>query len=400
MRLEKRLIKGSVILLITFGVFNVLNFAFHFFMARQLTVEDYGILATLFSIIYILSIFSESIQTVIVKFTTGENDNGRLKNILKKSLRKSSYFSFFIFAFYLIICIPLAPLLKIEYPLMALNGLIIFFIFLAPVTRGIIQGGKKFRSLGVNMIAESSLKLISSVLFVYLGFRVFGAIGGVIIGCLAGFGLSFLSLKEVMCAKEKQSETGGIYEYTAPVFFMVLFLFAFFGLDVVIAKIFFSEKLAGAYAISSILAKTIFFGTHPISRAMFPLIAEKEKKDRSRNVLFNAFVILTIIVATALVLFYFASGFLVSLFSGGEIKESAEILFSLGVATSLLAYTNLVILYKLSIGKTKRYPLLGLFVLFELILLSCFTQSLLHFSIAFAVASAAFLLGSVILLDK
>jgi O-antigen/teichoic acid export membrane protein len=57
-------------------------------MARMLSIIDYGILAALYAIIYILGIFIESIQTVMMKYSSGENDNGRLKSLLKKTLKK------------------------------------------------------------------------------------------------------------------------------------------------------------------------------------------------------------------------------------------------------------------------------------------------------------------------
>ena len=58
MRVNRGVVKGSLILLIAFNVFNGLNFVFHFFMARMLSVSDYGILATLFTITYVLAVFS------------------------------------------------------------------------------------------------------------------------------------------------------------------------------------------------------------------------------------------------------------------------------------------------------------------------------------------------------
>ena len=65
MRIHKSLWKGSIVLLIAFNIFNFFNFVFHFSMARLLSISDFGILATLFAIIYILTGFSESIQISI-----------------------------------------------------------------------------------------------------------------------------------------------------------------------------------------------------------------------------------------------------------------------------------------------------------------------------------------------
>ena len=114
-KMNRALLGGSIVLLITFGLFNLLHFIYHFVMARMLDVVTYGILASLFSIFYITGILSESIQTVITKYASAEREKGRLKSLLMKSLRKSSRFSAVLFALYLVIAVPLSGLLKIDY---------------------------------------------------------------------------------------------------------------------------------------------------------------------------------------------------------------------------------------------------------------------------------------------
>jgi len=166
---------GSFLLLITINIFFVLNYFFHFTMARMLPIEQYGILVTLYSIIYITAVFSESIQLVISKYTTEKND-GEVKNLIKKSSIRSFKISFYLFLVYLVIAYPLSIILKIGYPLVALTGTIIFSSFLLPITRGVLQGKKRFGSLGFNMISEAVVKLSSAVFLVMVGWMIYGAI--------------------------------------------------------------------------------------------------------------------------------------------------------------------------------------------------------------------------------
>jgi O-antigen/teichoic acid export membrane protein len=401
MEIHRGLLKGSLVLLIAFNIYNALNFFYHFTMVRLLTVVNYGILATLFSIIYALAVFSESIQLVITKYSSIEENKGKLKNLLKKTLNKSFIVSLGLLALYLLLSIPLSPLLKIPYSLMALNGLVIILYFVTPVTRGVLQGRKKFNSLGFNMIIEATTKLLIAIALVFIGWKVFGAILGMILGVLIAFIFSFFSLQDITKSKEEKAETSGIYGYTKPTFIIMLVILIFFSADIIIARLFFTEELAGSYAIASILAKTIFFGTQPISRAMFPLSAENNKdKKKSENVFANALTVILLAITAALVLFYFFPGLIIQIFSGKVIPESVQILFYLGIALSLLSLTNLTLLYKLSLGKVKGHMLLFIFVIIEIILLSYFSKDLLQFSIAFITASAAFLWGSIFLLNE
>lgn len=400
MKINKSILKGSVVLLVAFNLYNIFNFVFHISMARMLNVVDYGILASLFTIIYMLAVFGESIQIVITKYSSKENKLGRLKNILKKSSRKAFMFSIIAFCFYLIVAVPLSILLNIKYLLVALNGFVIFGIFFTPLTRGVLQGKKRFGALGMNMIVEAVSKLVLAIVLVYIGWKVYGAILGTVIGMGIAILFSFISLKDVVKAKEEKAKTEGIYGYGKPAFLIMLVILVFYSIDIIIAKIFFPAEIAGIYAIASILSKTIFLGTQPISRAMFPITAEdQENKKKPTNAFMNSFWFLAAVIFVALIVFYIAPGLIVRIFSGRYIPEASKILFYLGVAASLLSFANLILLYKLSLGKIKNYYYLLLFLGIEIFLLSYFSNNLFQFSIAFVTSSAIFLWGSIFLLS-
>ena len=398
---NKKIVKGSFILLIAFGLFNFLNFMFQLFMVRMLTVSEYGMLATLFAIIYILLIFSESVQIIIAKYSANENDKGKLKGLLKKASKKVFLISAILFIFYLIVSIPLSYILKVDYLLLSFNGAIIFLSFFLPLTRGILQGKERFKSFGFNVVLESVIKLLLAVFFVYLGWKIYGAIAAVILGGGIAFLFSFFSLRDIIKSKEKEIGTLGIYEYAKPAFIITFIIIVFYSLDVVLARIFFSPDIAGSYAIASILGKVILWGTLPISKAMFPIsIENKINSGKSENIFINSLFILLSGIFFALAIFYFFPEWIVKIFSGKNIPDSLSILFYLGIAFSLVSLANLILLYKLSLGKVKGYLYLIIFIFIEIGLLSYFSKGLLQFSIAFITASAAFLWASIFLVDS
>lgn len=392
--IDKNLIKGSLVLLIAFNIFNFINFMFHFFMARFLTLAEFGILSTLLSILYIFGVFSESIQLIITKYTTETDDKGKIKNILKKTIKKSAVVSGILFFVYLIIAIPLSNILEIDYLLLGLNGLMIFGYFMIPITRGAMQGQKKFASLGVSMMLEASVRIIFAIILVFAGWKVYGAVIGTILGIASAFFISLFVLRGTFKAKEKPSEVSGIYSYSKPAFFIILTILAFYSIDVIIARIFFSPEVAGEYSIASILAKTIFLATQPIARAMFPLSIQDKARKKENGVFRTSIILLFMAIFCALVLFFFFPEFIIKVFSGKTASLASAILIYLAIGVSLLSITNLVLLHKLSIGKTKNYWFLGIFVIIEVITLSYFATDLYRFSIAFVFSSAAFLYGS------
>lgn len=395
-KINRALLSSSLILLITFNLYNFLNFVFQFFMARMLTLADYGSLAALFSIIYLTGIFSESIQTIVVKYSASEENKSKLKNLIVRSMRKSFRISAIIFIFYLLIAIPLSFILEIPYLLLTSTGLIIFTSFLSPITRGIMQGTKRFNSLGINMIIESTFKLILAILFVYAGWRVYGAIIATIIATALSFVLSLFAIRDILRLKDKFMPVKEIYAYSKPVFFILFIILAFYSIDVVIAKVVFPAAVAGHYAIASILGKIILFGTQPISKAMFPLSAEK-RNQKNNNLILNAFAIIMFCIISILLVIYFFPDAIIKIFAGRAIIESSNILFYLSIAFSLISITSLVLFYRLSRGKISNYWLFAAFPVIEIILLSVFSHNLVEYSLAFVTSSAIFLWGTILL---
>jgi O-antigen/teichoic acid export membrane protein len=341
-------------------------------MARLLSVSDFGILAALFSIVYIMSVFSESIQTIIAKYTSKISQKGKLKNITKRATKRAFRLSIYFFVFFAVISLFLFRILDIKYFLLVLTGSMLIFIFTLPVTRGVLQGRKRFHSLGLSVFTEAFAKLVFSILFVLAGIGVYGAILGSLLGLVASFALSFVSLKDIFSSKETKAKTKEVYNYATPTFFIMLVVLIFYSIDVIIAKIVFLPEVAGAYSIASVIAKTIFFATLPISKAMFPLTSSGKNKKHNENIFLSSVLLLFALIFVAIIIFYSFSNLIITVFSGKTIHLASAILVYLGIAFSLISITNLVLLYNLSIGKTKGYKLLSIFVVLEAVLLFIF----------------------------
>ncbi len=399
-KLDRDLIKGSFILLVVFNIYAFLNFIFQSSMARLLSVADYGVLAALFYLVYILSIFAESIQNVLAKTSSIEKDNGHLKNILKRSFKKIYTLTILFFLVYLILAVPLYFFKEISYSLLALNGLFIFTSLFLPITRGIMQGRKKFTSLGINLIIEASVKLLLSIALVWIGWKVYGAIIGAVLGTLMALIFSFAPIREITKADEKKADNLNLKQDSKSVFLVTFALLSFYILDIFIAQLVFSREIAGFYAIAAILSKAIFWGTQPISRAMFPISAEKSKnKTSTDNTYLNAFILLSLIIFIGLVLFFFFPDFIIRIFSGKDIPESSSILFYLGLATAVLSFANLNILYKVSKKNPKNPYTFFIVLAVSISILFIFNDSLKEYSIAFLTSSTIFLWGSIFLLN-
>lgn len=400
MKLNKALLGGSIILVVTFGIFNFLNYFYHLGMLRLLTVSEYGVLATLLSLIYIASIFTESMQTVLAKYAATEHDKGKTKNIFMRSLRKAVAVGLGLFVIFLIGAYPLSILLKIPFLLLAVTGVIVFAIFLTAVGRGILQGRQQFKTLGMTMVLEGVVKLILGIAFVYIGWNVYGAIIGATLSVIAAFIYILYVLRPILNATEVHAQTPRIYRESLPVFIITFTILVFYNLDILMAKIVFDNETAGLYAITAIIAKTIFFATQPISKAMFPMTANQGKWRQKSNVFRTALAILVGCIALALIAFYSIPQIIIFLFTGKSLPEVQAVLIYAAIAASLIALTNLVVLYRLSQGRISYAWIFILFVVVEAVLLYTFSANLMQFVLALMTSAAIFLWGSVMLLRE
>lgn len=399
--MKSKIINGSIILLIGFGMFNFFNFLYQSIMARMLSVADYGILASLGAIIYIFTIFSESIQTIVAKYTVIGKDNERIKNLLKRGLKRCLKLSSLFFVGYLAVSLIVWKVLDISYPLLVLNGLLLYIVFMLPVTRGIMQGMKKFTQLSVSLVLESVFKIIIGVAFVFAGMKVYGAIGGFLMGMVIAFILSFIPLREVLKSREKHFNLDNIYSYAKPATFATAIVVIFSSIDILIAQAIFSSEDAGAYSIASMLGKIVMWVAVPIGKAMFPLSAESnENPIRSRKIFRTALMIIGLLVCGGILFFWLFPDFTVRIFSGKALSGAAEILPYLSVAFGLVAFANLILLYKLSLGDINGHYWLVACIAIELVLFFAMPHTMLSFSMVFILSAITLLIGSIFVKNK
>jgi O-antigen/teichoic acid export membrane protein len=386
------LLGGSALLLITLNLASALHFAFHIAMARLLGPAGYGAIAALLAILYVLNVFAESVQTVLARYTAHEPDPGRLHDLLRRGLRKGGRATLALAALYLTAAVPLGRWLRIPYPLMALFGLSLVGVGLLPVHRGALQGWKRFGGLGLNMIWEVLAKLAIGIGLVWIGAGEYGAVAGIALSLCFAFAVSYLPLRDVYRAPAAPAEAPDIYRYSLPVFAVTATVMGFYSLDVLLARAFFPDAVAGGYAVASFLGKSILLGTAAVTKAAFPHSAEAARSGRSRHVLAGTLGLLALCVAPVIAVFGLFPEPLMRAVGGRGYQGAAELVLPLGIAMALMSFSNAFLLYRLSTGRLRFWTLLPLLVPLEAAALALFHGSPLEFAWTVAAMNGAFLL--------
>ncbi len=301
------LVKGSFILIVMLVIFNILNYIFQISMANLLSPAEFGIFATLMSIVYIFSIPTETVQTITSKYISKFNKTeslGKFKDVLFRGVKKSIWLSIIAFVLFLGIGFFLSPKLRINFSLFVLTGITLFSFFTTSVQRGVLQGRKKFSLLGWSLVFESLIKVIMAILFVIIGFKIYGAMGGLVVATFSSVLIGFLMLKDVLKAKKESVDFKGIYVENLPSLIAITSIVLIYSLDIIFARAFFSPEFAGYYALVSLVGKVIFFISSSISKAMFPISSEEFESGNRTEGIFKKSALIVVLVSAFILLFY------------------------------------------------------------------------------------------------
>ncbi len=405
---ESELFRASFILLVLMNIANVLNYIFHFVMGRMLGPSDYGILAVLTSMIYIFSVPTASIQTLVAKYTTNFNvkgEYGKIKGMLKIMVIEASILATILFVLFYFCSIFLVSYLKISFWILCLTGVYLFGAFLSPIGMGILQGLKKFSVLGWNTILNSLIKITIAVILVLFGFGIYGPIMGFILGTFISFLFIFPFIKEIINSEEIAERKAIISRNSLSTLISLFIITLMYSLDIIFAKILFPADIAGKYAVASMIGKIILFGTASVNGAMFPISSErflKSDKEKTRSVITKTFFIILILCLIAIAFLGFFPKFVVGLLFGSKYLEISNIMLYIGIAFSMLSLTNTWILYKISIEefRIRHAGILIIFLIIQIALFILFSKNLYSFALAFVFSTIITFLGSILLIRK
>lgn len=397
------LIAGSSVFFVGTMVANFGNYLYHLLMGRMLGPKDYGTLTSLISLAYLLSIFSSTLLTTIIKFVTrykAKRQFGKIYNLFWQLKKWFLFLGIFILTLFFLFREKITEFLNIgDSFLVILVGLWMILGFLAFVNEGILRGFLKFNFLSFNTVFSTFLKLILAVVFVKLGFSVVGALGAILLASLLSYLISFLPLRFLWQYKNGKEEINWkeFFSYSAPVLLATLGLTSLYSSDVILVKHLFPAYEAGLYASLAVLGKIVFFASGVVPAVMFPLVSERFENGKNYRSFFKqSFLIVGGVSLSMTALYYSLPKLMINLLYGPLYLTAAPLLGIFAVFIALYSECNLLINFFLSVGKTRLVVLPVLAALSQVILISFFHQSLFQV-IVVSVGVCALLLGALLL---
>lgn len=353
------LIKGSFVVLLASVFTNIGNYFYHLAMGRMLTPADYGMLESLISLFYFLGIPTGVLSTIIVKFVSKHSHDQKITSFFIWKINQKLLIFGFLFSIVFLAFFPLIKnLVKINsfFPFLVIA--ICFFVgnFLT-VCNAALQGMLAFMKVGFLSIVNSWSKLIFAVLLVFIGFKVNGAIGAVLISTIISlaFGLKllrkFVDFKTVGLAESK-NVFENIGKYSFSVFLYNLSIISIYTTDIIMARYFLTPVQSGYYAALSVLGKIVFFASNPIVSVMFPAISEKQSRGENyKKILYLSISLVVAISLLVLSIYFLFPDLMIKTLYGEKYLAASGSLFLFGIFISIYSLCNLLMIFFLSIQK-------------------------------------------------
>lgn len=393
------LISGGFVIFTGTILANLFNFLFNLFMSRNLSVANYGILASLISIITLTTTPAGALLPTVVHFASSyfaKKEESMANRLFIKITRFSFGIGFFVFLLFVVFSSNIGSFFKVyDNSLIISSGLVVLLSYLGIANSGLLQAKLAFGFIAFSQFIGAFLKLLLGCIFVLIGFSTNGAIWGYVLAYLFSYFISFIPLRTLF-HKQKNTSVIPIREllsYGMPSAIALFSLTSFLTTDVMIVKHFFDPKSAGVYAGISLLGRIIFFFSSPIGMVMFPLITRRYTNKESYRNTFILALLLVFAPSFLLTVFYFLfPNFVIGVsLKNAEYLSGSALLGIMGIYMSIFSLLYILTNFYLSIKRTKVYIPIIIGSILQVVLLWFYHQSFFQVVFVSIIVSALLL---------
>ncbi|MDP3987533.1 MAG: oligosaccharide flippase family protein [Candidatus Levybacteria bacterium] len=384
--LKHPLISGSLIIFSGSIFTNLFNVIFNLFMSRNLSVPDYGTLASLISLILLPAMGVSAFVPLIISFGGSyfvKGELGKVRGLFISLVRLCGVMGIFLFLIFLLFSKQIGSFFNINNSsLIVLAGVGVLINYVGTINIALLQAKLAFKFLTLINLLSSFIKVAFGVGLVYLGFSIGGAVWALLLSFSLPYFFTFIPLRFLFDRniEHVQISSRELIKYGVPSAVTQFALLSFIMTDIILVKHFFDPKTAGLYAGLSLVGRVVFFFSAPINTVMFPLIVQKYAKKENYHNTFKLSLFLVCLASACLVVFYFIfPKFALTFFlKNADYLSVAPLLALFGIFIGVYSILSLLTNFFLSIKKTKIYIPIGIGAFLQAILIWFFHDSFLQ----------------------
>ncbi|MEK7533162.1 MAG: hypothetical protein AAB542_01900 [Patescibacteria group bacterium] len=349
------LARGSAVVLIGSMAANVGAYFYHVVVGRLLGPEQYGELASLYSLSYLLNVPSLVIQTVIAKYVSAykaKKENGKAKELVITATQSMGYWMIAI----LILTVPLYRFF-VQYLHVTNYWSVVYvfigsgIVFLGTVITGTLQGYQQFTELMVFSNIGVVLRLIGG--FIGASYSVAATAFANALTAFIAYVLSFIPLRFLRASTRQKTglTKRDIGTFAVPSLLCILGITSLYNTDIMLVKHYFSSYEAGMYAALSMMGKVIFFASSSFSYVLFPVVAERSHVGgRSDRLVYISLAAVACISLGITVGYYIFPSVALGLLFGSSYAGASGYLGLFGIFISFFSLSNILSTTLLGMG--------------------------------------------------
>lgn len=354
---RSKLASASALLMISMTVVNAGNYIYNLIMGRWLGPSLFADLSLIVTLLLVVTFLTAPIQMTTARYSAIHTADGDLKALA--SIRRFIWRAAAGLGLTLtVLFIAFAPLLQNFFHTQSSLPFIIFgaalpFSLLQGVERGILQGQTRFGILAASYQVEMWTRLLVSIGLVAMGLSVNGAVIGISLSFVFTWLTARLAVKNLFTKEDISKEIRAeLITFAMPVLVSQLGQILINNSDVILVKRFYAPEQAGQYAALALIGRIVFFATWSVVTTMFPIVAQKQKMGEAHeHLLWLSLGIVLAVSAPIVLLTLVIPEWIVKILFGAQYLGIAPLLWLYALATSLYAMANVVIMYRLSLGK-------------------------------------------------
>ena len=377
----------------------ILGYVFQIIMGRMLSVAEYGALSSIMAIYAIMSTPFQTIFMIVSRRVSVLKSQKNIDSIAKLFFvlnYKVAGISFILILFFWFLpFIKKYLLIENSSQFYLLIGILISTTFFS-INKAYLQGLQYFKWLSASGVLSNLFKTIIAIIFVYFGFGVSGALGGVFISTLITLVLTYFILHPTLNKNSTSSPSTTSFLFKSAslaVLFANIAFATMTQIDMVLVKYFFSEQDAGLYAAASILGKAAMYLPGGVTMALFPMVAENHAKGTSSsNLMFQAVNITALLSLIGALFYYFFADYIILFLYGADYKDASIILKYFGFAILPMSLIMVAEYFLIAMGRVLFAYLFILFAPLQVIAIYFYHDTLL------SVVKVLFFSGAILVL--
>lgn len=349
------------------AVVSLMNYGFHWYVSRRLSVPEYGEIAALIAVLSVLSVPATIATTFVVKLSAelhAVDDLPRVGALARRAFTVAALIAIVVFGGVFTARDAIAAYLRIaDSGLIVLLGAGLAAGLVLPSSRGILQGLQRFDGYAASLVCEGFVKLTIGLGLVALGRGVAGAVTGLASASFAALLLTESFVRRltpapaprILIDRRRALQSIGAVAVGTTAIGVLSYV------DLILAKHFLSPFDAGTYVAVGLAGKVFLFVGTFLPAVVLPKAAMRAARGhRATGVLARAAAITGLMFSVGLCIYVVAPRFVLHVLVGSSYDRGVPYVLAYACAMAALAFTNLLVTYRISTHDFRFVvPLLG-----------------------------------------